>query len=58
MLQYGFLTYEVDVGKKLFFHMSEVHDSAELRVGDQVQFVVVQNQRNSRYSACNLRKIT
>ena len=38
--------------------MSEVHDSAELRVGDQVQFVVVQNQRNSRYSACNLRKIT
>lgn len=56
--QFGFLTYEAEEGKKLFFHMSEVHDGAELQPGDEVEFVVVQNQRNSKYSACSLRKIT
>lgn len=45
-------------GKKLFFHMTEVHDSIELQPGDEVEFVVVQNQRNAKYSACSLRKIT
>lgn len=55
---YGFLNYEVEDGKKLFFHMTEVHDSIELQPGDEVEFVVVQNQRNAKYSACSLRKIT
>lgn len=55
--QYGFLSYEVEEGKKLFFHMTEVHDNAELSSGDEVEFVVVQNQRNSKYSAVSLRKI-
>jgi len=41
----------------LFFHMTEVHDNAELSSGDEVEFVVVQNQRNSKYSAVSLRKI-
>ena len=44
-------------GKKLFFHMTEVHDGVELRPGDEVEFVVVQNQRNNKYSAVSLRKI-
>lgn len=56
--QYGFLNYEVEDGKKLFFHMTEVHDNAELSSGDEVEFVVVQNQRNSKYSAVSLRKLT
>lgn len=56
--QFGFLTHEVEEGKKLFFHMTEVHDSVELHAGDEVEFVIVQNQRNSKYSACSLRKIT
>ena len=55
--QYGFLSYEAEEGKKLFFHMTEVHDGAEIGVGDEVEFVVVQNQRNGKYSACSLRKI-
>jgi cold shock CspA family protein len=57
-LQYGFLTYEVEEGKKLFFHMTEVHGGIEVGPGDEVEFVVVQNQRNGKYSACSLRKIT
>lgn len=56
--KYGFLTYEVEEGKKLFFHMTEVHGGIEVSPGDEVEFVVVQNQRNGKYSACSLRKIT
>ena len=55
--QFGFLTHEVEDGKKLFFHMTEVHDGADLRAGDEVEFVIVQNQRNSKYSAVSLRKL-
>ena len=50
--------YEAIEGKKLFFHMTEVHDSVELAPGDEVEFVVVQNQRNQKFSAVSLRKIT
>lgn len=56
--QFGFLNYEVEEGKKLFFHMTEVHDSVEVQPGDEVEFVIVQNQLNKKYSACSLRKIT
>lgn len=56
--QFGFISYEVEEGKKLFFHMTEVHDGVEVQAGDEVEFVVVQNQRNGKYSACSLRKIT
>lgn len=54
--QFGFLAYEVE-GKKLFFHMSEVKDNVSLQVGDQVEFVLVTNQRNGKSSACNVVKI-
>lgn len=56
--QFGFINYEAEEGKKLFFHMTEVHDGIEVQTGDEVEFVVVQNQRNGKYSACSLRKIT
>lgn len=56
--KYGFLNYEAEEGKKLFFHMTEVHDGVEISVGDDVEFVLVQNQRNGKYSACSLRKIS
>lgn len=55
--QFGFLSHEVEDGKKLFFHMTEVQGAIELQPGDDVEFVVVQNQRNGKYSACSLRKI-
>ena len=39
--------------------MTEVHDKGvEIQGGDEVEFVVVQNQRNNKYSAVSLRKIT
>ena len=37
--------------------MTEVHDGIELQPGDEVEFVVVKNQRNGKFSACSLRKI-
>lgn len=55
--QFGFLAYEVEEGKKLFFHMSEVKDNVNLQVGDQVEFVLVTNQRSGKSSACNVIKI-
>lgn len=56
--QFGFLAYEVEEGKKLFFHMSEVKDNINLQVGDQVEFVLVTNQRNGKSSACNVVKMS
>lgn len=55
---FGFLAYEVDEGKKLFFHMSEVKDGATLQQGDQVEFVLVTNQRTGKSSACNITKVS
>ena len=54
---FGFLTYEVDEGRKLFFHMSEVRDNATLQPGDQVEFVLVTNQRTGKSSACNVTRL-
>ncbi|XP_013112938.2 cold shock domain-containing protein E1 isoform X2 [Stomoxys calcitrans] len=56
--QFGFLNYEIEDGKKLFFHMSEVQGNAvSLHPGDTVEFSVVTNQRNGKSSACNVLKI-
>ncbi|XP_054735136.1 cold shock domain-containing protein E1 isoform X1 [Anastrepha obliqua] len=56
--QFGFLNYEIEDGKKLFFHMSEVQGNAvTLHPGDTVEFSVVTNQRNGKSSACNVLKI-
>lgn len=55
---FGFLTYEVEEGKKLFFHISEVKDNVVLQVGDQVEFELVTNQRNGKSSACNVTKVS
>lgn len=56
--QFGFLAYEVEEGKKLFFHMSEVKDNVNLQIGDQVEFVLVTNQRSGKSSACNVVKVS
>ncbi|XP_067214541.1 RNA-binding protein Unr [Linepithema humile] len=55
---FGFLAYEVDEGKKLFFHISEVRDHATLQPGDQVEFVLVTNQRTGKSSACNVTRLS
>lgn len=55
---FGFLTHEVEDGKKLFFHTSEVKDGVQLQHGDQVEYVLVFNQRTGKSSACNLTKIS
>lgn len=51
--QFGFLDFEVDEGKKLFFHMSEVHGNHHhLYPGDSVEFSVVTNQVSKVWSNC------
>ena len=55
--QFGFLAYEVDEGKKLFFHMTEVKDGVMLQPGDTVEFNLVTNHRNGKSSACNVTKV-
>lgn len=54
---FGFLSHEVEEGKKLFFHMSEVKGGINLQPGDKVEFVVVHHQRTGKYSACRVVKI-
>lgn len=56
--QFGFIAYENEDLKNLFFHMSEVEGDVELQPGDEVEFVVVQNQRNGKVSACAVRRIS
>lgn len=41
---FGFLDFEVEEGKKLFFHMSEVQGGGSLYPGDSVEFSIVTNQ--------------
>lgn len=55
---FGFLTYEVEDGKKLFFHISEVKDGVTLQVGDHVEFELVTHQRTGKSSACNVTKVS
>jgi len=55
--QFGFLTYEVEEGKKLFFHMTEVKDGTNLQPGDTVEFNLVTNQRSGKSCACNVVKV-
>ncbi len=55
--QFGFLNHELDDGKKLFFHLSEVRDGATLTPGDAVEFVLITNQRTGKSSACNVAKM-
>lgn len=54
---FGFLNYDVEEGKKLFFHMSEVKGDVTLHPGDLVEFNVVHNQRSGKSSACSVVKI-
>ena len=54
---FGFLAYEVEEGKKLFFHMTEVKDNVNLQVGDTVEFVLVTNHRSGKSSACSVVKV-
>ncbi|PIK55534.1 putative cold shock domain-containing protein E1 isoform X2 [Apostichopus japonicus] len=56
--QFGFIDYDIGEGKKLFFHVSEVVDGVEIAPGHEVEFVIVQNQKNGRYSAVNVRRLT
>ncbi len=55
--QFGFLSFEVEEGKKLFFHMTEVENNEVLQQGDEVEFVLVTNKRSGKHSACCVRKI-
>lgn len=55
--QFGFLSYGVEEGKKLFFHMKDVKDGVMLKPGDTVEFNLVTNHRNGKTSACNVTKV-
>ncbi|XP_039286517.1 cold shock domain-containing protein E1 isoform X2 [Nilaparvata lugens] len=55
---FGFLAYEVDDGKKLFYHTSEVQDGVQLQQGDTVEFVLIYNHRTGKSSACNVTKVS
>ncbi|KAG7168163.1 Cold shock domain-containing protein E1-like [Homarus americanus] len=46
--QYGFLNYETEEGKKLFFHQSEVKDGNSLSPGDEVESKNTPTQRPDR----------
>lgn len=55
--QFGFISYDLD--KTVFFHMTEVHTDLgkDLKPGDDVRFVVVQNHKNAKKSAIRVQKI-
>lgn len=57
--QFGFISYECEDGKSVFFHMSEVQGDLgkDLKPGDEVRFVVVQNHKNAKKSAIRVQKV-
>jgi len=58
--QFGFISYDSEDGKSVFFHMTEVQDNLgkELKPGDDVRFVIVQNHKNAKRSAVRVQKMT
>lgn len=54
--EYGFLAYEVEEGRKLYFRMSDVLGEETLHPGDDVEFVIV-TQRDGKHSAKQLQKL-
>lgn len=57
--QFGFISYDNDEGKRIFFHMSELIDihSSDLRTGDEVSFSIVNNHKNGKKSAIRVQKV-
>ena len=62
MLKCGFIEYlngsSNNEAKKVFFHVSDIIDSSELKSGDEVEFVLVHNSRNGKSSATKIKKIS
>ncbi|XP_077302230.1 cold shock domain-containing Unr [Arctopsyche grandis] len=54
---FGFLSVEIEDGKKVVFHMTEVRNSQNLQPGDTVEYTLVTNQRTGKSSACNITKV-
>lgn len=51
--QFGFLDFEIEEGRKLFFHMSEVQGNVNnLQTGDMVEFSILTNQVNFFFLIC------
>ena len=51
---FGFINHEAGDSKKLFFHVREVQDGIELQAADEVEFLVILNQRSGKCSACSV----
>ncbi|XP_028402725.1 cold shock domain-containing protein E1-like [Dendronephthya gigantea] len=53
--EYGFIAYETDEAKNLFFHTSEIEDDTiSIKAGDTVEFSIIHNTRNGKQSACKI----
>jgi cold shock CspA family protein len=57
--QFGFIAFETEEGKSLFFHMSEVQNDhgRGLQPGDSVKFVIVKSHKNAKYSAVKVSRV-
>lgn len=57
--QFGFISYETEEGKSLFFHMSEVQNDhgRPLQPGDNVKFVMVKSHKNAKWSAVKVSRV-
>jgi len=57
--QFGFISYDNEDGKSVFFHISEVQTDhgKELKQGDDVRFIIVQNHKNAKKSAVRVQKV-
>lgn len=53
----GFLSFEIEDGKKLLFYTSEIRGSSNIQPGDTVEFTLVTNHRSGKSIACNITKI-
>lgn len=53
--EYGFIAYETEEAKNLFFHTSEIeNDAFSIKAGDTVEFCIIQNTRNGKLSASKI----
>lgn len=55
--QFAHLTSEAEDGKKLLFRVRDVN-GGEISVGDEMEYVVIQNRTTGRYEPTNIHKIS
>ncbi len=58
-MQYGFIDFAIGDSKKLIFYFTDIENGSQtdFKAGDEVEFSISYNNRNSKYFANKVKKL-